>query len=132
MLNRILSAALAAGAALALAIGVTSAEAATGTYWGPHGGVATVHTPGPYLRRPVGPVPVPWHGPCCYAPYGGLGAVAAGAAVGTAVGAAAAAAHPYPYPYGYPVVVAPRPVVYPAPVVVAAPPVVVYPAKPLP
>ncbi|GAJ28180.1 hypothetical protein [Acidomonas methanolica] len=99
------------------------AGAGTATYWGPHGGVATVHTPGPYVR------PVP--GPCCYAPWRGAGAVAAGVAAGAAIGAAT---HPYPYPYGYPypVYVAPRPVVYPPAIIVAPAPAYVYPARPVP
>lgn len=99
------------------------AGAGTATYWGPHGGVAAVHTPGPYVH------PVP--GPCCYAPWRGAGAIAAGVAAGAAIGAAA---HPYPYPYGYPypVYVAPRPVVYPPAVIVAPAPAYVYPARPMP
>ena len=125
------------GSALANAIGIATviacaapAWARTAAYVGPHGGVAAVHTPGPYIR----PVPGPWRGPCCYAPYRGAGALAAGVAAGAVVGAAAAASHPalYPYAYGYPVAVVPRPYVYPAPVGVASPPVVVYPARPWP
>jgi len=100
---------------------VTTAGAGTATYWGPHGGVAAVHTPGPYVH------PVP--GPCCYAPWHGAGAVAAGVAAGAAIGAAA---HPYPYGYPYPAYVAPRPIVYPPAVIVAPAPAYVYPARPMP
>lgn len=114
------------GGAISIATSIAFAApagAGTATYWGPHGGVAAVHTPGPYVH------PVP--GPCCYAPWRGAGAVAAGVAAGAAIGAAA---HPYPYPYGYPypVYVAPRPVVYPPAVIVAPAPAYVYPARPMP
>ncbi|PCD78668.1 hypothetical protein [Acetobacter orleanensis] len=104
---------------------IVPASARTVTYWGPHGGAAVVHTPGPY--RPV-------VGPCCYgAPWRAAGAVAAGVAVGTAIGAAVHPyPSPYPYSYPYPVYVAPRPVVYAPPVVVAPAPVYVYPAHPVP
>lgn len=101
------------------------ASARTVTYVGAYGGVAVVHTPRPYVR----PLPPP----CCYVPWRGAGAVAAGVAMGAAIGAAA---HPYPYgypySYPYPVYVAPRPVVYAPPVVVAPAPVYVYPAHPVP
>lgn len=110
------------GAAIGIAVSlasVASAGAGTATWWGPHGGVATVHTPGPY-GHPVA-------GPCCYVPWRGAGAVAAGVAAGAAIGTAA---HPYasPYPYGYPYPV----YVVPRPVVVAPVPAYVYPARPMP
>jgi len=119
----------AAAGFVAAATLATPAGAGTTAYWGPHGGVAAVHTPGPYAR--------PFGGPCCYGAWrgAGVGAVAAGVATGAAIGAASRPyAVPYPYPYGYPypVYVAPRPIVYPPTVVVAPGPAYIYPARPVP
>ncbi|GBQ27254.1 hypothetical protein AA12717_2617 [Gluconacetobacter sacchari DSM 12717] len=121
-LSHALGGAIGIVASIALA---APAGAGTTAVWGPHGGVAAVHTPGPYGR--------PFVGPCCYVSWRGAGAVAAGVAAGAAIGAAARP-YPYPYPYGYPysVYVAPRPVVYPPAVLVAPAPVYMYPARPTP
>ncbi|MBO1358310.1 hypothetical protein J2D73_00675 [Acetobacter sacchari] len=117
-----ISHALGAVASIVAAIAfVAPAKAGTATYWGPRGGVTTVHSPGPYVH--------PMWGSCCYAPLRGAAAVAAGVATGAAI---RAAAQPYPYGYPYPVYVAPRPVVYPPAIIVAPAPSYVYPARPLP
>lgn len=92
----------------------TPAGAARAIYWGPNGGVAVVHTPGPYVRPPV-------YGLCCSPPWRSR-AVAVGVA-----------AYPYPsYGYPYPVYVPPRPIVYPPAVIIAPAPAYVYPGHPIP